>query len=341
MATKKKVAVKKDVVKLYCRKCEKEKADSNFYSATSDLDSNGKMSICKDCIGTQYDKFFKKYKDLTTAIYKTCEKFDVMFSNQALDGLKAHILTATEKGKALNSMFGTYKSKLSSFCKINGIEDAVFVHSDKIEGEEDSEEEYEFDNDDLKIKWGDYPNDTLIRFERKYEFLKSNYNEKTSMHTEAIYRYVRYSVLEEIANEEGDGASAKTYNDLANKAATAAKINPSQLSKADLMDGLNSFSELSMAVEKAVDVVKILPKFKYRPSDALDFTIWCYVNYERNLNGLPEVDYEDVYAFYDRKVEEYVEQYGDPNGLFENDTTKNNRDAIKRFIQPFKGKDDV
>ena len=51
------------------------------------------------------------------------------------------------------------------------------------------------------------------------------------------------------------------------------------------------------AVEQAVDVIPILPRFKYRPNDAVDFILWCYINYERNLNGLPEVKYSDVYKF--------------------------------------------
>ena len=103
--------------------------------------------------------------------------------------------------------------------------------------------------------------------------------------------------------------------------------------KADLSDGLSTFSELSQAVEKEVDIIRILPKFKYRPNDALDFNIWCYINYSRELSGLPSVDYEDIYAFYDKKIEEYVEQYGDPYGIFEDDTSIKNRESIKKFIK--------
>jgi len=342
MATPKKTTIKKENDRLQCRKCLKVQSDTNYYEAVSLLDSNGKMSICKKCIGEIYDDFFKRFNDVITTIYMVCQMVDVKFSLQAIEGLKAHMLKSIEKGVELKSIFGIYKSKISSTCKTNGATELDFSHSDKLDNQSDEVriDEYEFDNEDLKLKWGDHPNDTLIRFERKYDFLKNNYNEKTSMHTEAIYKYVRYSVLEETAIEEGDTASAKIYNDLANKAATAAKINPSQLSKADLMDGLNSFSELSMAVEKAVDIVRILPKFKFRPNDALDFTIWCYINYERNLNGLPEVDYEDVYKFYDKKVQEFIDQYGDPDGIFTQDTTVKNRDSIKKFIEPFANMDE-
>jgi hypothetical protein len=75
-----------------------------------------------------------------------------------------------------------------------------------------------------------------------------------------------------------------------------------------------------------------LPKFKYRPNDALDFNIWCYINYARDLQGLPHCDYEDVYKFYDKKKNEYIEQYGDPYGIFNDEPTEKNRDNIKKFI---------
>ncbi len=58
---------------------------------------------------------------------------------------------------------------------------------------------------------------------------------------------------------------------------------------------------ITKAVEQAVDVIKIMPRFKYRPNDAPDFNIWCYVDYERKLNDQPPVSYEDVYSFYDKK----------------------------------------
>jgi len=188
--------------------------------------------------------------------------------------------------------------------------------------------------DEIKDKWGNgYKLEEYEAFEKKYILLKNNYKEKTNLHTEALLNYIRYRVKEEIATAKGDVKEAKEWGELANKAATSAKINPSQLSKADLSDGLSTFSELSQAVEKEVDIIPILPRFKYRPNDALDFNIWCYVNYIRDLGGLPPCNYEDVYAFYDRRKEDYIKQYGDPYGIFTDDTTEKNRDKIKIFIK--------
>lgn len=187
--------------------------------------------------------------------------------------------------------------------------------------------------DELIDKWGfGYTDQEYIFFEKKYQLLKNNYSEKTAMHSEALKNYVRYRVKEEIATAEGNVKEAKEWGALASKAAQDAKINPRQLSKADLSDGLSTFSELSQAVEKEVDIISILPKFKYRPNDALDFNIWCYVNYMRDLSGLPLCNYEDVYKFYDKRVQDYIEQYGDPYGIFINDPTKENRKNVQKFI---------
>lgn len=217
---------------------------------------------------------------------------------------------------------------------------SMFVTSD--DEEVDQEEEYDMDigklsqekKKKLEDKWGlGYSDTELLLFEKKHKMFRNNYKEKTAMHREALFNYIRYRVKEEMATAEGNVKEAKEWGALASKAATDAKINPSQLSKADLSDGLSTFSELSEAVEKEVDIIPILPKFKYRPNDAIDFNIWCYINYMRDLSGLPLCDYEDVYKFYDKRKDDYIKQYGDPYGIFENDTTEKNRDNIKRFIR--------
>lgn len=167
----------------------------------------------------------------------------------------------------------------------------------------------------------------------KYEKLKINYTLQTNIHQEALATYVRFKVKEEDATARGNVDEAKKWYDAAQNAAEKAKLTPKQLTKADLDSGVNSVSELTKAVEQAVDVIKIMPRFKYRPNDAPDFNIWCYVDYERKLNDQPSVSYEDVYSFYDKKREEYIAQNGDPYGIFDNEPTLKNRDTVKTFIK--------
>jgi hypothetical protein len=155
-------------------------------------------------------------------------------------------------------------------------------------------------------KWGEgYTIQEYNNFEKKYRLLKGNYLEQTAMHTEALLIYIRYRVKEEMATAEGNVKEAKEWGALADKAAQNAKINPSQLSKADLSGGLTTFGELSIAVEKAIDIVPILPKFKEKPQDKPDFTLWCYINYVRDLKGLPPCEYSEIYNFYNIRKAEY------------------------------------
>jgi hypothetical protein len=166
----------------------------------------------------------------------------------------------------------------------------------------------------------------------KYQFLKKSYPDITNLHTEALITYVRFKVREEQAVAAGDAAEADKWSESARKAADKAKINPSQLSQSDLQGGVNSFSELFMSLEQAVDVIPILPHFKFRPNDAIDFNIWCIINYLRSLEGKSLCSYEDVYKFYDERKAEFISQYGDVYGIFNGDTTESNRDNVKKFI---------
>lgn len=176
---------------------------------------------------------------------------------------------------------------------------------------------------------------TVLEYKKmyeKYEKLKLNYTLQTNLHQEALATYVRFKVKEEIATAAGDVDEAKKWYDAAQNAAEKAKLTPKQLTQADLHGGINSFSEIFKAVEQSVDVIPILPSFKYRPNDACDFIIWCYINYARDLQGLAPCEYKDVYKFYDKRKEEYISQYGDPYGIFEDDPSEEIRPNIEKFI---------
>ena len=193
--------------------------------------------------------------------------------------------------------------------------------------------DFEVTDDMIRLFGEGYTKSEYRKMFNKYEKLKLNYTLQTNLHQEALATYVRFKVKEEDATAKGDVTEAKKWYDAAQSAAENGKLTPKQLTKADLDSGVNSVSELTKALEQAVDVIKILPKFKYRPNDAVDFTIYCYIDYERKLNDQPSVPYEEVYAFYDKKKQEYIEQNGDPYGIFSNDPTEKNRETVKTFIK--------
>jgi len=189
--------------------------------------------------------------------------------------------------------------------------------------------------DNIKDLFGDgYTTVEYKKMYEKYEKLKLNYTLQTNLHQEALVTYVRFKVKEEMATAAGNVDEAKKWYDAAQNAASNGKLTPKQLSAADLQKGVNSFSELTLAIEQATDVINILPKYKTQPHDAPDFNIYCYISYARKLKGLPPIEYKDIYKFYDDKMEEYLRQYGDPNGVFTeaNDTMLKNRPNIEKFI---------
>lgn len=281
--------VKKTAVqKKYCTECKKEKGLYLFYDSNNNL-SDGKFPICKDCIKELID-----YKDIKT-VHNILRTFDIPF-----------IAEYWERVKNSNNPFGNYMRMANSLRQFKGLtwDDSVFeIERIPIT---DSENNIQYQPyEDLVEKWGDYPIEEIKLFEKKYQELREHYPERTAMHVEALKIYVRYRVKEELATQKGLYKEAEAWGKLAKDAATSAKINPSQLSKADLSDGLDTFSQLTRSVEQAVDIIEILPKFKERPQDSVDFTIWCYVNYVRDLKGLPPADYKDIYKFYEERKKEY------------------------------------
>ena len=104
----------------YCRKCMKTKQFKDFYEATNNnLDSNGYLSICKDCCNEIYDNHFNIYKNMETAVDFTCQELDIRFSKDAFKQMQSHVDKNKETGRNTNSIFGLYKSKLGSTTKTN------------------------------------------------------------------------------------------------------------------------------------------------------------------------------------------------------------------------------
>jgi hypothetical protein len=294
--TKKKSTVTKKV----CLKCETPKNPSDFFLSNSDLHADSRYPVCKTCLKENLNiEDLKSVQELLTQINRPF-LMDLWLSS------------VDEGNKTNKDPFGLYMKNVQFNFKNLTWRDSVFeIQHVKENINVNSILKNEI-TDDLINKWGfGYEKEEYIAFERKYNMLKNNYQEKTAMHTEALLTYIRYRVKEEISTAKNDMKAAKEWGQLAQKAAQDAKINPSQLSKSDLSDGLDTFGQLVRTVEQAVDIIPILPKFKEKPQDKVDFTIWCYVNYIRDLKGLPLAEYSDIYNFYEERKQEYADRFKD------------------------------
>lgn len=278
-----------------CGECKKDKMLKDFYITRNKYSSDGHTEICKECL-----KSHVNYMDMNT-VYNILQNLDVPFLFDAWESAKRtkpedpfvrYITTAL-------SGLGKFKSRCyndSEFTPKRPMEFAPGVARLELT--------------ELKEKWGyGYDDSEIIAFERKYNQLKRNYKEKTAMHIEALMKYVRYSVKEENATASNLIGEAKQWGALAKDAASAAKINPSQMSAADLLDGVSCFGQLAKALEETDDIIPMLPQFMEQPQDKVDFTLWCYINYIRELKGLPRCEYREIYKFYQDMLKDYKNSF--------------------------------
>jgi hypothetical protein len=284
--------------KKVCLKCQQSKRLTEFFLSNSDLHSDSRYPVCKTCLK----------ENLNLDNLESIQDLLMQINRPFLIDLW---ISSIEEGKKTNKdPFGLYIKNVQFNFKTLTWKDSVFeTHKVKENSEILTNMNSNQVSDDLINKWGfGYEKDEYLAFERKYNMLKNNYQEKTAMHTEALLTYIRYRVKEEMSTAKNDMKAAKEWGQLAQKAAQDAKINPSQLSKSDLSDGLDTFGQLVRTVEQAVDIIPILPQFKERPQDKVDFTLLCYINYVRDLKGLPPAEYEEVYSFYENRKKEHEDR---------------------------------
>jgi len=95
----------------YCRKCQKIKIESDFYKATDvELDKNGKMSICKDCINDLYVSILKSENNsIQKSILRLCRMLNVKYDESAIENA---IGLMKSKQADETKLFGYYRLSL-------------------------------------------------------------------------------------------------------------------------------------------------------------------------------------------------------------------------------------
>lgn len=332
---------KKDDEIVQCTSCGKFKPKSDFYISYNEMHSaNGVLPYCKICIKKMCnDKFNQLDKERTLRMLRTIDRpyIDLMWEK------------AVQKGGA--NAIGNYLRliNLQQYRSMKWLDGDLSLLDKKdqnikppltemknvepIKTEIEKFDDFAVTTEIMALFGSGYTDEEYFHMWNKYKFLRANYVGDTNMHVESLVSYVRYKVKEEMAISQGKANDAKTWGELAMKQAINAKINPNQFSKADLQGGLTTIGEIAQAVEQNEDIISILPQFKFRPNDAVDFCIWNYINYARDLEGKPLVEYKDVYKFYDKTRANYITETGDPYGIFDGDPTLSNRDKVKQFIK--------
>jgi len=108
-----------EVANIYCRKCMQTKLPTDFYmSVDKYLDSNGYMSICKDCIQDMVDRALLIEKNLDKSILSLCRVLNVKYDQDAVESVRKSLENADHEGKTLKLSFGTYMTRMSGMNRV-------------------------------------------------------------------------------------------------------------------------------------------------------------------------------------------------------------------------------
>lgn len=290
---------------LTCAMCAKTQKPPMHFQSYNPIYATGYLPYCKQCL-----KNMCMNQDKTINLEKMKEMLKLIDRPFLYDIVK---ISFEDKGDTI----GTYiKNIAMTQYKDLGWKDSIFepqLNSNNNTNMQNSSVHLEnfIVTDDLIEKWNaGYSKEEYYYFEKKWQKLIDNYGEKTSFHVEALTTYIRFRVREELATAKGDIKEAKEWATMAKDAATAAKINVSQLSKSDISGGVELLPQLFEAVESQVGIISILPKLKEQPMDDADLIIWCIVNYNRRLEDKPRVEYREIWNFYDEMLNEYFKTQG-------------------------------
>lgn len=294
--------------------------------------------LCKTCVSAiidpeNLDTVYPVLRDMNIAFvpeiwYRTLGKVDVSLRSTVFGKYLKALNLSSYKGDGYSETQKVTKEEAKSI--MESLQEK-WANEEQIAVEKEEKETgvtskmVEFFGDGWKTEEYEYMSELLAK-------ITVNYPGKTFLHELALKNYIIANMQYVRAVQSGSVDEAKKWNDMMAKAAIDAKITPKQLTKADLQGGLNSFSELIQAVEQAVDVIPILPKFQMQPRDVPDFILWCYIDYERASAGKPSPTYSDIYKFYDQRVEEYIRTTGDPEGLFNFKVKPEMRKVIEDYI---------
>lgn len=202
--------------KYYCRKCMKFLPERNFYKAVDKkrVDTNGKISVCKNCAQEIYDELFKETPVMEKVIHTMCTTLNVAFINNAVDATKAHIDTLTDSGKNVKAIFSIYLQKLvavnPTMDKSADVDmtyvDVGTVYTDK-----------QFDIKESPIPkdvldfWGrQYPEEDIRFLEKEYTNLKTTHVVKTYAEI-TLAKQVCFTVLdiEKVRSGKAEGDMTK------------------------------------------------------------------------------------------------------------------------------------
>lgn len=299
---------------LTCASCGKLKKETEFFVSYHAIHRvTGRLPYCKECLD---DMIRDENKCISIEnLQKTLKLIDRPFLYDYWD-ISVNSNPTSPLGEYMKNL--ALKQNRSLKWK-----DSVF--NDK----EDKNSFLEDDNNifnnfvitkEMVLKWGKgFRPDQYMMLEDLYQNLYNNYDIDNRSQEEYLKTACLYQLRNIEAIREGNAAEAQKWGSLFDSYMASGKLKPNQLSEADKMGGVTNFATFFQFVEKSNDFI---PTFPDLILDDIDYAIYKFINYNRQLMGLPEIQLGEVKNFmtYDyQKGQEIVfpnieESNGDSNG---------------------------
>lgn len=205
--------------KAYCRKCMKILPFSSFYDCVDSgfIDSNKKLSVCKDCIIDIYNEIYEKTQSMEKTIHKMCVSLNIKYSNEAVDATRTHINTLLDGGKNVRAIFGIYKAKLLAIqpsMDKDTLMDMTYEDVGTIYVKEEIEQEEIPIPKEVIDFWGeDIPRKDILYLEKEYANFKTTHKADTYAEI-VLLKQVCYTMLDIKNRREENEETEKLVKEL-------------------------------------------------------------------------------------------------------------------------------
>lgn len=285
---------KKKVSEIMCASCGMNQKASNYYVSYNPIHQTGRIPYCKSCLRKMIaDKNGNVEMD---RVKNTLKLIDRPF---LYDIWKSSMESKTDT-------WGCYLKNLQMPQYRNlGWADSIFLP--EVENELNYDELLDNNiTDDFKItkemviKWGKFEPEQYMMLEDLYQNLLSSYDIDNRSQEEYLKTACLYQLRNIEAIRQGNAQEASKWGGLFDSYMASGKLKPNQLSESDKMGGVTNFATFFQFIEKSNDFI---PTFPDLIIDDIDYAIFKFINYNRNLMGLPEISLGEVKDFmtYDYK----------------------------------------
>ncbi len=279
------------ISEIYCPNCEQTKKSQFFYTSYSVYHAGtGKIQYCRDCcIEMSCDNNgiinIDKFKELL-------KKIDKPFLSSVLQS------AYDESKKDGTSPVQLYFKNINSLKQYKGL---TWKDSDEDMSKNNNNQCFENIADDfiitkdMIVKWGKgFEPEQYMMLEDLYQNLFNSYDIDNRSQEEYLKTACLYQLRNIEAIRSGNAQEATKWGGLFDSYMASGKLKPNQLSESDKMGGVTNFATFFQYIEKSNDFI---PTFPDLILDDVDYAIFMYINYNRELMGMPLIHLGEVKDF--------------------------------------------